>query len=581
MSLQLLQDVARMYYAAINTPVSYLLDWHARTGDWGAVISHKNESPDLYPNALSYHLDNLAVTLLKKCNGLEVEGVDPEQEAKDNWILCERQCYWTNRRLRDESLSDEAAELKHQFFRGVTRNFYKLVGKPPTLAEMSSIRFGPGSVVETIRGLTSLPDKIASQPMLTSNALVYRSLLAETAWGRREALFPNEHSTRFKPVHFIEQDALEMPSVAMPHLVTKGNKWSSVDKTALTKRSIGIEPGGNLSIQMSIGTKLRVNLNRFGFLLKPTYQKWWGGLWLTTKAGDSQELHRRLAKKASIDGTLATEDARNASDTICTELVKLGTGEWADLFMASRSPYTMFPTKKGGARAPYFLEKISSMGNGFTFELETALFAAIAMTVADKAGVQLIPNVNFSVYGDDIIVPSELAKMVESALEYCGIQMNKEKSFSVGPFRESCGGDYYSGVAVRGLYVKNVPQTPGDLIVLHNLIVRASDYIEVGNILRLITDYIPSNLRNYGPPELGDIVLHHRNWERKAKWRTTSDGWRQLRVTVPGPQSYSLERWDTISVLIAKLYGMEGDEITPRPRDDDIVPFYAKWVEFG
>ncbi len=584
MSLHQLQDFARLYWAALDTPLSNFLANLADKGEWGDIIRRKPMYVSMYENASAYHKDVLATTLLKKCDGLAIPGEDPELQAKETWLSCEEQCFRTNRRLRDEHLSDEAMHKKHEFFRAVTRNFYKLVGKPPTLGDFESpIRFGPGSVIETIEGRTTALDKIASDPMLTKNSLCLARLINQSAWGRRETLFPVENCSEFRPIHFLADEQQEGPL----NLVTKGNKWASVAKTAITDRNIGIEPGGNLSIQMAIGTALRRGLNRYGLLLKPRYKKWWGGLWETQVSGDSQATHKRLAREASINGRLATLDARNASDTICTELVKLSTGEWWPLFKAARSPFTIFPfvdRSCGPAKArkvAIYLEKISSMGNGFTFELETALFAAIAMTIADSRGVQLTPNVNFGVYGDDIIVPVELAEEIAQALEYCGISINEDKSFSSGPFRESCGGDYFDGTPVRGLYAKKVPETPGDWIVLHNMFARAPEDVKVGHILRKIIDLIPENLRNYGPPELGDIVLHHRNWERKAKWRYTREGWRQLRVTVPGPQSYTLNRWDTISVLVAKLYGMEGDEITPRPKDDDYIPFYAKWVEFG
>jgi len=57
------------------------------------------------------------------------------------------------------------------------------------------------------------------------------------------------------------------------------------------------------------------------------------------------------------------------------------------------------------------------------------------------------------VYGDDIIVPSESYDMVSWALECFGFQVNPEKSFSTGPFRESCGTDAFAGTNVRPIFV--------------------------------------------------------------------------------------------------------------------------------
>ena len=88
------------------------------------------------------------------------------------------------------------------------------------------------------------------------------------------------------------------------------------------------------------------------------------------------------------------------------------------------------------------------MGNGFTFPLETLIFWALTAS-ACEGDVDSV-----SVYGDDIICPRERADDVIDTLTMCGFKINLEKSFVEGPFRESCGCDYYKGIDIRPFYKK-------------------------------------------------------------------------------------------------------------------------------
>jgi len=132
------------------------------------------------------------------------------------------------------------------------------------------------------------------------------------------------------------------------------------------------------------------------------------------------------------------------------------------------------------------------MGNGYTFPLETLIFWAIARTCVRSGGI-------VSVYGDDIIVPSEDYEQLCYVLRAAGFSPNKTKSFSTGPFRESCGADYFYGIDIRPTYVKDVISVE-TLYVLHNFFYRASR-LEEANYLH---DLIPDHLRLYGPDGYGD-----------------------------------------------------------------------------
>jgi len=108
------------------------------------------------------------------------------------------------------------------------------------------------------------------------------------------------------------------------------------------------------------------------------------------------------------------------------------------------------------------------MGNGFTFELESLLFYVLSRAVAYFSGVSGI----ISVYGDDIIVPTDIAVDLEFVLGVLGFSVNPEKSFSTGTFRESCGGHYDGGCDVTPFYVKADIISLTDLILLLNKITK-------------------------------------------------------------------------------------------------------------
>jgi hypothetical protein len=93
------------------------------------------------------------------------------------------------------------------------------------------------------------------------------------------------------------------------------------------------------------------------------------------------------------------------------------------------------------------------MGNGATFCLETLVFAAAAHAIRSKT---------VSVYGDDIIVDSDKVDDLKRLLGFLGFSVNADKSFSAGPFRESCGKDYYQGVDITPFYLRGIGQNKPD-----------------------------------------------------------------------------------------------------------------------
>jgi hypothetical protein len=198
------------------------------------------------------------------------------------------------------------------------------------------------------------------------------------------------------------------------------NKIAFVLKTAKTFRSIASEPLGNGLLQKGTDLEMRLFLLRVGIDLR------------------DQTLNQRLAREGSLDDGpegFVTMDERNASDSNCVELCsEVLPRDWFLFLNRIRS-------------ASYRLDgvehrsnKFCTMGNGFCFPLETLIFAAVCHACGcGQAGV------DWAVYGDDIIVRKKFCARVGSALKSIGFSPNVKKTLVEGPYRESCGSNWYRG----------------------------------------------------------------------------------------------------------------------------------------
>lgn len=223
--------------------------------------------------------------------------------------------------------------------------------------------------------------------------------------------------------------------------VVEGAVLFTVPKNSVINRCACKEPDVNMYLQKAVGNYIRSRLRRFGVNL------------------NDQSINRKLARQGSIDGSLATLDLSSASDTITIQAVRaLLPDDWFEYLNDIRSPVvevdgTLSRTKM-----------FSSMGNGFTFELESLIFFALMKTTAYLRGH---PGV-ISVYGDDLIIPSGMYEDAAWILQEFGFSCNMEKSFHTGPFRESCGGHYHLGDDISPFYLRREPRRLTDLIRVLN-----------------------------------------------------------------------------------------------------------------
>jgi len=232
------------------------------------------------------------------------------------------------------------------------------------------------------------------------------------------------------PLWLADYDVLSTENVV-------GNAFFTVPKKTDIDRVACKEPDINMYVQKGIGRFFRSALLRHRINL------------------NDQSINRSLAREGSITGRLCTLDLASASDSVTRELVfQFLPVSWFTLLDSVRSPITVIDGDE------HVNEMFSSMGNGFTFELESLLFYVITRAVAYFRGVSGI----VSVYGDDIICPTDIYHELTFVLGYLGFQVNTDKSWYSGQFRESCGGHYYDGFDITPFYIRAPIETLPDLI---------------------------------------------------------------------------------------------------------------------
>jgi hypothetical protein len=243
--------------------------------------------------------------------------------------------------------------------------------------------------------------------------------------------------------------------------IVDSSKLTCVPKRDDISRVICTEPSLNMYFQKGLAVGLEY------FLKKKL------GIDLSTQP----DINRELARLGSLKGRLSTIDLSSASDTISMRMLERFLPRQIYTWLkVLRSPNTILPN---GEKLE--LSMISSMGNGFTFPLETIIFSAVVTAVYQLNGIPLkrtrlprdpcgkVRYGNFGVFGDDIICDVRVHKQVLRLLVLLGFTPNAEKTFSEGLFRESCGADYVGGYPVRGVYVKQLDTVHSRYVALNRL----------------------------------------------------------------------------------------------------------------
>lgn len=542
-----IRALSEVYYESLNCPRSLTLAILLRYNEFDQIASMKANPVD-YALHARYHLAALASDWLRKYPGLPVK-VNPETEAKKSWYQSEEECGRQNAKAL-LGLSSEVNLLVD-----VAATFVSEVLGPCPLD--LTPRFGPGATASDPASATTVLDKVQSRPTVTAEARCILPLWEGTAWERSHVRHDGYKKDRYDP------------------LTVQGNTFFTVPKTALTHRGCAKGPSINVSYQLAVGREMRRRLLRsYGLDL-----------------AKGQNRHSELAKLGSFTGNYATLDSERASDTMSSSVVSLllaKSGWWFELLNSLREPSTKIDGKWVA------LEKFSAMGNGYTFELETLVFLSLCYAVAWAHQLDgfpgpfrgftadtLVRQGHITVYGDDVIVPAFMGRDVAALLKALGFTVNLKKSYFEGAFRESCGGDFFNGVAVHTAKLETEPSQPADWFSIHNLVkARFIDQYPCldSKVLSVIKNQLPRQYRSmYGPTFLGDRVLH--GWygphvSARARFVPSDDGslstdgnqWvGRLKTLAPRLEYASLEEYSSEAQLAYILYSGSSEKPARRP----------------
>jgi hypothetical protein len=250
----------------------------------------------------------------------------------------------------------------------------------------------------------------------------------------------------------------------------RGSRFSTVPKNNKKRRPINIEPFGNILVQRQQGNFIRGILeDRVGVNLD-----------------DLADIH----KVKISDNSKATIDLSNASDSNSLALLEfLLPKRFFTALLQSRSSFLF-----GADKNYHELNKMSSMGNGFTFELMTIVLTSICRVLDEEA----------TVFGDDIIIDKDVAPRLIQLLKEVGWVVNEEKSFIEGPFRESCGANFHDDIGYIKSYDFLFPETIADCANILNKANALSEYPQFRSLFETLKRQTPKALR--GGPLKGTTI---------------------------------------------------------------------------
>ncbi len=522
-------EIAEQILSALDCPRALSVVILLRYKMWDEIATLKLD-PLAFNDDLSFFKAHQSTKLLSKAKWLPTS-FDKQAVAKAKFLEAEDSCRRTNEIFR----AYRRSELKFQpdIERVLTlarRKIGKVLGDQ-LYAWTEFCDFGPGADGSTDRGLTSAYNKLSTSGCVTFGAYPYLDVFTGL-------------TSLCK--HFVGNPETRMLDITF----ARGNSVTFVPKSAKTDRPIAVEPRWNMFFQKGMGRYLRSRLKLFGVNL------------------DFQGLNQALAIYGSHTGKYATIDLASASDTVSKEVVQALLPEpWLTVLSAMRSPdYYLDGNWFGYA-------KWSSMGNGYTFELESLLFWALCSSV----------NEDIAVYGDDLIVPTESYETIVRVLELCGFTVNTEKSFSQGYFRESCGQDAFDGVSVTPIYWKDSLDDQGTLTLVNQISLLA---IRLGSpgfrfpglkkVWKELVYQLPKRFQQRGPSTISTVVH-----DVETSWLAVrKNGWDgvHLNINVPVPRRFRYVDYEAAvnSLLLRRDWLNYG--IDP-PKHVVLLDFALRFVE--
>jgi len=340
-----------------------------------------------------------------------------EQESMDDYIECDREVKLSDANRDSADLADFrriSQLLFRELFTALDREIWNLELIP---------KHGPGATADKLRGngkyrLRTWTDRL------------------EEYFPAVDFLFANARYVHEEAVTYLE------PGAEQPVRVI------SVPKTQKSSRIIAVEPTAMQYAQQALMQSMVKHIS---------------GSYLNMFIGTEDQTHnQRLAQRGSLSGDLATLDLSEASDRVSNQLVRE---------MLSNNPLLQGAVEACRSRKADVpghgvkrLAKFASMGSALTFPIEAMVFLTLCFI-----GIERELNTRFTkqselkdyldqvrVYGDDIVVPTDMVHSVSHVLSLFGAKVNVYKSFWIGRFRESCGKEYYDGFDVTAVKVRRV-----------------------------------------------------------------------------------------------------------------------------
>lgn len=555
-----LNGAIERFYTSIGSPVALSCLKLFQNKQFDELVT-KTINPLDYTSAEAFRDDYAAISFLRKAEWLKTT-FDPKQEALKTFAKAEAQCKTTNSRFRNLAFDPLYRGANVALLHAMTRKISSILGEFDVDEFFDLGAFGPGSSLDVRGDDTSATRKFKEERKVSLSLYQLVGRAVKLAYPQWDA---------WDNVEFCE----------FSNVIT-------VPKNARTHRTIAVEPGLNIWFQKALGLMIRRRLRRNGLNLATDYvelfssrpQKGFIRIIRGRKVLKSSSTNELSARLGSLLDLLATVDFSSASDTIAARLIEEVTPpRWFAVLNACRSRNY----RLNGKIQPF--EKFSSMGNGFTFELESLIFFAAALACCEYCGES---TESVSVFGDDVILPSNVYACFASFASFLGFTVNPDKSFASGMFRESCGSYWFGGADVKPLFLKKRPRKTEDVFNLANQIRTFADRGNISDkrfkaLHGYITRSLPPNVVLFGEKSSGiGTIWSNFDQVRPAKSRHQLEGFSFKSVVFP---AVTVET-DSPALLLTRLHASSDWDCNTYPLRKQVRKRISHlcvhtWYDFG
>lgn len=379
---------------------------------------------------------------------------------------------------------------------------------PAMLAVLEALDFVSARIASALGRYDHRDWRFRHGPGVVSTSPRYTNKYYWTAWPTRlENAFPladcgfHSYASWADGVKWWDESSEELAS-----------RLIDVPKTFLKPRLIAAEPGPYQWCQQNIWHYFRSRCE---------------GSWISNFVRfNDQSRNQELCKRGSVTGDLVTLDLSSASDRVTCHAVGQMFRTDPGLLLAlhaTRTRLCQLPTSSGfygedEEPVDILLRKFATMGNACTFPVETLIFLCISIAgclVSRNLPLRMESILGLSeevtVFGDDIVVPTDCWELVAKTLEVLHFKVNANKSFTERPsngrptFRESCGVDAFGGVDVTPTYWRslctNTPESIASTVEVSNNFQKkfmSKAARRVASTIRMALPHVPMDSGTFG-----------------------------------------------------------------------------------